>query len=184
MNYWRLKNNKKGFTLIELLVVIAIIGLLATIVLVSLNAARGKARDTRRKADLRQIRVALELYYDDNDSYPRAGGCGYGTNCYVYSTAGVSWIPALTSGGYMGTVPSDPINNANGPWSTGNYSYAYGNVDVNGQSFDLTAQLENTSDNDRCATKCYKFYFDNRNWCSACGGGYSNQVYEDSPLTP
>ncbi|MBU1292205.1 type II secretion system GspH family protein, partial [Patescibacteria group bacterium] len=159
MNYWRSKNNKKGFTLIELLVVIAIIGLLASIVLVSLNSARAKARDARRKADLNQIRLALEMYYDSYNRYPQAGSCGYGTNCYVYSTAGSSWIPALVSGGYMSTMSIDPKNNANGPWSTGNYSYAYGNVDTNGQSFDLTAQLENTSDNDRCAIKCYKFYF-------------------------
>lgn len=117
-----------GFTLIELLVVIAIIGLLASIVMVSVNTARGKARDSRRLGDMKSIQLAL-------------------------------------------------------PWGAGNYSYAYGNVDTNGQSFDLTAQLENTSDSDRCELKCYKFYFDNRNWCCG-GGGYSNQIFEDSPLTP
>jgi len=53
-----------GFTLIELLVVISIIGFLATASLVAFNSARTKARDTRRKADLTQIRKALDLYYD------------------------------------------------------------------------------------------------------------------------
>jgi len=123
--------NKKGFTLIELLVVIAIIGLLATIVMVSLNTARTKARDTKRKADIRQIRLALEMYYDTNGRYPQAGGCAYGSNCYVFSTVGSSWLPALV-GTYMSALPLDPKNNADGPWITGNYSYAYGNVDTNG----------------------------------------------------
>jgi prepilin-type N-terminal cleavage/methylation domain-containing protein len=58
--------NKKGFTLIELLVVIAIIGLLSTLAVVSLNSARGKARDARRISDVKTIQTALELYKSDN----------------------------------------------------------------------------------------------------------------------
>ena len=61
---------KKGFTLIELLVVIAIIGILSSIVLASLNSARKKGRDARRVADIKQIQLALELYYDANSNYP------------------------------------------------------------------------------------------------------------------
>ena len=64
------KNNSRGFTLVELLVVIAIIGILASVVLVSLNSARGKARDARRISDLHQISLALENYYDSVGQYP------------------------------------------------------------------------------------------------------------------
>jgi len=58
--------------LIELLVVIAIIGILAAVVLVSLNSARAKSRDAKRLSDIRQIQTALELFYNDNNSYPTA----------------------------------------------------------------------------------------------------------------
>ena len=60
----------RGFTLIELLVVIAIIGILSSVVLASLNSARQKSRDARRIGDIKQLQLALEMYYDSNNGYP------------------------------------------------------------------------------------------------------------------
>jgi prepilin-type N-terminal cleavage/methylation domain-containing protein len=70
---------KKGFTLIELLVVIAIIGILSSIVLVSLGGAKEKARDARRESDIRQIVSAQNMYYDSNEAYLTNDGTGDGT---------------------------------------------------------------------------------------------------------
>jgi len=59
---------KRGFTLIELLVVIAIIGILASVVLASLNSARDKGSDAAIKATVNNARAQAELYYDDNSN--------------------------------------------------------------------------------------------------------------------
>lgn len=58
-----------GFTLIELLVVIAIIGILASIVLSSLNASRDRGADAKVKAELANARTQAQNYYDSNGTY-------------------------------------------------------------------------------------------------------------------
>lgn len=70
---------RRGFTLIELLVVIAIIGILSSIVLVSMTNARQKARDAKRTSDMRQIITAQEMYYGENEAYAQIAGSTTGT---------------------------------------------------------------------------------------------------------
>ena len=121
-----LAREKTGFTLIELLVVISIIGLLSSIVLTSVNSARVKARDARRRADMKQVQTALEFYFDANNVYPSIGceGCGI----VISGLAG-----PLAS--YLPQIPVDPRGDS---WHV--YQYVRGPADAYG----LWLRMENT----------------------------------------
>lgn len=94
------KRIKSGFTLIELLIVIAIIGILASIVLVSLNKARQKGQTAKDMASLDSINTALQGYY--------AAGGNFPTGCWQTAPAGVAsanWIPGVTD--VTGPLPTE-----------------------------------------------------------------------------
>lgn len=107
-----------GFTFIEVLVVSVIIILLATIAMVSYTSAAKSTRDTRRKQDVDNIRVALESYRQSYGEYPESLG---------------QLVPD-----YLSQVSVDPL--ADSGWE--GYEYQK----VNDFEYQITVYLENGDD--------------------------------------
>lgn len=124
------RKNSAGFTLIELLVVIAIIGLLASVVLVAMSGARAKARDAKRVADLNQLMKAMELYFNDNATYPVANSSGL--------LSGETFTPPLTPT-YLTIMPTTvtPPDGSCGSGGAGTNDYYYYS-NVGGASYTIT----------------------------------------------
>lgn len=126
----------RAFTLIELLVVVAIIGVLASVVLASLNTARAKARDARRLSDVKQIQTALELYFDVNGHYPerevaydQSNPCGNASWCGLVADLAP----------YISSIPGDPIKNST-------FYYAYdSDLGDNYQTYGLMIVFESSN---------------------------------------
>lgn len=115
-------HTQKGFTLIEILVSATIIAVLTAIGLVSFSIANRNARDAKRKADLEQVRAALEIYRSDNTSYPASGD--FATMIGVIA----SYTTSANVADPKDTVP---------------YVYTYTQAG-SGTSYTLCATLENT----------------------------------------
>jgi len=133
-----IKINNRGFTLIELLVVIAVIGILAAVVLASLNNARSKARDTKRIAELKQLQVALELYRNDNGDYPPGTAASDG----LWLSRMNTW---LVTPGYLAAVPVDPGDGSYRYYADYTSTGTCGGLNYDAYEYAIPFKLENPS---------------------------------------
>ena len=102
------KSFNRGFTLIELLVVIAIIGILASVVLASLNSARAKGSDAAIKSSINNARAQAEIYFDSQTPNTYVGMCA--------SASGLA--PMLTAAGNAnGTGGGQDCNESATAWA-------------------------------------------------------------------
>lgn len=120
---WRIS----GFTLIELLISIGVVAVLsAGVIGIIGQGPRQFARDTRRQADLQTFASAIELYRNDNATYPACSGPAAAT-CQALSTR-------------MGVLVPDYLNSTNWPADPSGASryYRYSPVNAAGGQCDGT----------------------------------------------
>ena len=101
-----MKKNK-GFSLIELLVVISIIGVLTTVLVMNFVGSRERARDAQKIQGLNNIKNALRMYYNDNQTYPTTLNTVVGTSGYIAGLGvgdSYNYVPSSSGDGFVLTI--------------------------------------------------------------------------------
>ncbi len=127
---------KKAYTLTEIVLAVMIIGLIFSIVSVSLSEIRRSSRDTRRISDIAQIQLALEEYYRDEGFYPES------------LNLGENLIGSTTNRIYMIKIPQNPQPAATN-CDPNNYQYT-----KDGESYQIKFCLEKNIDEYNAGQNC------------------------------
>jgi prepilin-type N-terminal cleavage/methylation domain-containing protein len=166
------RSSKYGFTLIELLVVIGIIAILIGFAVANFVGARERAMDSKVKAEMRELKNALRLYYNDFQKYPNKCAANFTIDTVTYSSnfikgcssdgdtcCGATGAWACSGGGFAsGPTGCDTVYMKKLPTSLGRTILYFGN----GENFCLktVTTLNNPSDPDvaanqlRCSASC------------------------------
>ncbi len=154
-----------GFTLIELLVVIGIIATLASVVLTSLKNARVKSRDIKRISDIKQLQLALELYFHDNgNSYPGNLSDLDGSNA-----CGDSYC--------IRAVPQDPVLQTDYPYTQCGTAYHLGAGLEEKKNIVLKSDRD-AKDNDVCPGDVIDGTLEDNNSSASCDSGSGRSCYD------
>lgn len=111
---------RQGFTLIEIVAVLAILGMMAIMLMPSLDIASNRAKDTKMVSDLVTLDSAVKLYRMENGSYPvnleKLKNDGYVLNKVYEAASGENIIykPAESSYTLTGTKTNGDIIAADG----------------------------------------------------------------------
>ena len=139
-------NALRGFSLIEMLVVITIISILLASGTYSYTSSQKKGRDGRRKAELKSVQQALEIYYQQNGQYPdqSAGAikCKTATDTTV-----IAWGSSFSCTDSTGTVSYlDKLPKEIKGTTHGEYYYEYSTSGGTIIGYTIFAVLENPND--------------------------------------
>lgn len=132
--------------MVEILIVVAIVGILAGGLITIIDPAgqlKG-SRDSKRKADLKQIQAALELYRADQGSYPDASVDSNPDNSVANCDSGTTLKDDCsgTQATYLQSVPKDPKSSAH-------YYYCTSSTCGVNSGYRIYACIEKSSDPDR-----------------------------------
>lgn len=153
-SYYR-AHGSVGFTIVELLIVVVVIGVLAAISLVAYNGMQNRAHDTKRRADLMQVRKAIEAQYVVTGQYPLPdSGMSFGGMCISaphWDCWGFTDSTRFIEAEFISAMPQDPSYNDNdacgypNSFTTRAYYYA---VTANRQGYTLGGYLETVATSD------------------------------------
>ncbi|MSQ72959.1 MAG: prepilin-type N-terminal cleavage/methylation domain-containing protein [Betaproteobacteria bacterium] len=125
---------QQGFTLIEIMITVAIVGIIAAVALPSYNDYITRSKITEATAQLSDLRVKMEQWFQDNRSYKNAAATGCGAIMPVSYTTGTPTGPVK----YFTYTCAAPTTQTYTISATGSVAGAGGDTSMNGFLYTIT----------------------------------------------